>query len=291
MPTIPLALIPSLHVGRDGWRNWASIQVRHRVDASREAVRQRHIEHVVGGLTRSISGAACVVKDRDFEPTQAGLVRGQDVETAARIVFAIQREIIFEYKDGQLRRGIRAGLRVNLHRGLPGTDRSTTHAVAAGTCCNAVGGAIGRACITSLEWLCRVPWQHLDPNRRYYISVLPGDAAEPFKAGYAGAPDCSADGVAAGSCGHGMGGAPISAGQTAVKIYTQPSPYPTAKLTVFVFEDDFPLNGEHDAGGGLDSSWPRTSPAWVGSKSRSLTTQAAPEMLRVSPPTTCSICR
>ena len=92
----------------------------------------------------------------------------------------------------------------------------------------------------------------IDPNKRYYISVLPGDAADPFKAGYAGAPDCSADGVAAGSCGHGMGGAPISAGQLAVKIYTQPSPYPTAKLTVFVFEDDFPLNGEHDAGGGLD---------------------------------------
>jgi hypothetical protein len=92
----------------------------------------------------------------------------------------------------------------------------------------------------------------IDPNKRYYISVLPGDAADPFKAGYAGAPDCSADGKAAGSCGHGMGGAPISAGQLAVKIYTQPSPYPTAKLTVFVFEDDFPLNGEHDAGGGLD---------------------------------------
>ena len=41
-------------------------------------------------------------------------------------------------------------------------------------------------------------------------------------------------------------------GRQAVTIYTQPSPYPTAKLTVFVFEDDFPLNGEHDAGGGID---------------------------------------
>ncbi len=35
-------------------------------------------------------------------------------------------------------------------------------------------------------------------------------------------------------------------------VLTQPSPYPTAKLTVFVFQDDFPLNGEHDAGGGVD---------------------------------------
>ncbi len=92
----------------------------------------------------------------------------------------------------------------------------------------------------------------LDPTRRYYISVLPGDAANPFIAGYAGAPDCSPAGRAAGSCGHGMGGAPIGKGQTAVTVLTQPTPFPPAKLTVFVFEDDDPLNGEHDAGGGID---------------------------------------
>src|SRR5262249_28523920 len=92
-----------------------------------------------------------------------------------------------------------------------------------------------------------------------------GDAAEPFIAGYADAPDCSAAGVAAGSCGHGMGGAPIPAacipvppatsctGTFApVTVLTQPSPYPPATLTVFVFEDDSPLNGEHDATGGVD---------------------------------------
>jgi len=92
----------------------------------------------------------------------------------------------------------------------------------------------------------------LDATKRYYISILPGDAAQPFEAGYAGAPDCSPAGKAAGSCGHGMGGAPIATGQLAVTIFTQPSPYPPAKLSVFVFEDDFPLNGEHDAGGGID---------------------------------------
>ena len=103
----------------------------------------------------------------------------------------------------------------------------------------------------------------LDPAKRYYISILPGDAANPFAAAYGGAPDCSAAGVAAGSCGHGMGGAPIAAACTIVPpatactgtfapvtILTQPSPYPPALLSVFVFEDDFPLNGEHDAGGG-----------------------------------------
>ena len=79
----------------------------------------------------------------------------------------------------------------------------------------------------------------LDPNKRYYISVLPGDAANPFNTGN-------------GQGGHGMGGAPISAGQTAVTVLVEPSPYQTAKLSVFVFEDDFPLNGEQDGGGGID---------------------------------------
>jgi hypothetical protein len=90
----------------------------------------------------------------------------------------------------------------------------------------------------------------LDPTKRYYISVLPGDAAQPFIAGWAGAPDCA--GTQGGTCGHGMGGAPIEPGQLSVTILTEPSPYPPATLTVFVFEDDFPLNGEHDAGGGID---------------------------------------
>ncbi len=89
---------------------------------------------------------------------------------------------------------------------------------------------------------------HLDPSKRYYISVLPGDAANPFEGQ---------------ALGHGMGGAPIAAlcspapcttGSYAaappVTVLTQPSPYQTAKLSVFVFEDDFPLNGEHDSGGG-----------------------------------------
>jgi len=110
------------------------------------------------------------------------------------------------------------------------------------------------ACRTSATQLTAVDPSkvHLDPTKRYYISVLPGDAADPFNSGYGGAPDCSPAGVAAGSCGHGMGGAPIAAGQTAVLVLTEPTPNPTAKLSVFVFEDDYPLNGEHDAGGGID---------------------------------------
>jgi Bacterial cadherin-like domain len=91
---------------------------------------------------------------------------------------------------------------------------------------------------------------HLDPTKRYYISILPGDAANPFANAYGGSPSCASTPDT--TCGHGMGGAPISFGQTAVTLYTQPSPYPPSKLSVFVFEDDFPLNGEQDAGGGID---------------------------------------
>ena len=71
----------------------------------------------------------------------------------------------------------------------------------------------------------------LDPNKRYYISVLPGDAIDP---------------------GHAMGGAQIAAGQTSVQVIVEPTPLPPAKVSVFVFEDDYPMNGEHDAGGGVD---------------------------------------
>jgi hypothetical protein len=102
----------------------------------------------------------------------------------------------------------------------------------------------------------------LDPTKRYYISVLPGDAAQPFIAGYAGSPaNCSSNSGAdsstwTGNCGHGMGGAPIAKGahdsSQSIVVFTEPSPYPPATLTVFVFEDDYPLNGEHDAGGGID---------------------------------------
>src|SRR5437879_6503010 len=128
---------------------------------------------------------------------------------------------------------------------------------------------------------------HLDPSKRYYFTVLPGDAANPFEGG---------------AIGHGMGGVPIPAavrcattttgttttttctalqytGTTApppctatppatsclpggttvvpgvttpLTVFAQPTPFPPAQLSVFVFQDDFPLNGEHDGGGGVD---------------------------------------
>src|ERR1700730_7721255 len=117
---------------------------------------------------------------------------------------------------------------------------------------------------------------HLDPTKRYYISILPGDAGNTFSHG-AGAPvlvnplnpasplrpfsialDCpSGPGGAdfapgTGTCGHSMSGAPIGPAQSTVNVYLEQTPYPTSKISVFTFEDDKPLNGEHDGGGGVD---------------------------------------
>jgi hypothetical protein len=111
---------------------------------------------------------------------------------------------------------------------------------------------------------------HLDPSKRYYISVLPGDAANPFNPAYLGAPQCGTGpgttGYVAGQCGHSMGGASIppacnilggpnactssSAFTLPVTVLTLPTPFPTGSLSAIVFEDDFPLNGEQDSGGG-----------------------------------------
>src|SRR5258707_14350560 len=58
-----------------------------------------------------------------------------------------------------------------------------------------------------------------------------------------------------------MGGAPLSRSLVSpapacafhdVTVLAQPTPFPPSKLSVFVFQDDFPLNGEHDGGGGVD---------------------------------------
>ena len=100
----------------------------------------------------------------------------------------------------------------------------------------------------------------LDPTKHYYISVLPGDAANPFASANVSA-SCSSYTTSAGntasSCGHSMGGAsiiPTCVGTTctlptSVKVLVEQDPFPPAKLSVNVFEDDFPLNGEQDSGG------------------------------------------
>jgi hypothetical protein len=95
---------------------------------------------------------------------------------------------------------------------------------------------------------------HLDITKRYYLTILPGDGADAL--------DFNPQNHA-----HGMGGTPLAwnattsawispgvtpAGQSSVTVLVEPTPLQPAKLSVFVFEDDFPLNGEQDGGGGID---------------------------------------
>src|SRR5262249_21334468 len=93
----------------------------------------------------------------------------------------------------------------------------------------------------------------LDPTKHYYISVLPGDAM-----------DTDNDGN---PIGHAMGGSQlvfaggawrnaVALTATGVRVIVEPQNQQPAKVSVFVFEDDHPLNGEHDASGGIDTLAP-----------------------------------
>jgi hypothetical protein len=129
----------------------------------------------------------------------------------------------------------------------------------------------------------------LDPTKRYFISILPGDGINPSVAATGGPVDdaafpggtrpfrttggtnnlgdCTSFATPAnaagayGDCGHNMGGAPIAAGQTAVTMRLQRTPLPTAQISVFVFADDNPLNGENDAGGATGANGPAPNEA------------------------------
>ena len=58
----------------------------------------------------------------------------------------------------------------------------------------------------------------LDPSKRYFVSVLPGD-------------------------GYQLGGAPVAPGQASVAVSVNKLPIPTAQISIFVFEDNQPING------------------------------------------------
>lgn len=73
-----------------------------------------------------------------------------------------------------------------------------------------------------------------------------------------------------------MGGAPIAAGQKTVSVVLQQTPLQTAKVSVFVFEDDSPLNGEVDVHGGTDAMGSAREPASAASRSSCSMTRAAP---------------
>jgi Bacterial Ig domain len=70
----------------------------------------------------------------------------------------------------------------------------------------------------------------LDPAKHYYISVLPGDAA----------------GAADGSDGHALGGTDINPGKLSVTINSNAYPWDPAQLSIFIYEDNAPVNGQTD---------------------------------------------
>jgi len=119
---------------------------------------------------------------------------------------------------------------------------------------------------------------HLDPTKRYYISVLPGDAGNPFSNANLTA-DCTR-GVARATnpaaCGHGMGGRsdPLSSTECAHHSAGATDPFPPSKLSCICVRGRFPLNGEQDGGGGVDVLSPN-EPGLGSSTSPCLTTLAA----------------
>jgi len=96
----------------------------------------------------------------------------------------------------------------------------------------------------------------LDPTKRYYISVLPGDSGNAFITGFNTDPNVDnscLNPAAAVQCGHSMGGAtirPLTAGATtypATRVLVERNPLPTATLAVYIYEDNAPTNGQNDA--------------------------------------------
>jgi hypothetical protein len=124
----------------------------------------------------------------------------------------------------------------------------------------------------------------LDPNKHYFISIMPADGINPTVNGggspmqvdpacdpttnckmrqFDPAQDCpnpSDFAPGTGMCGHNMAGGQIGPQFLADGTPTTPAitisliqtPLPSAKIAVLVYEDDYPLNGENDAGGGVD---------------------------------------
>jgi hypothetical protein len=110
----------------------------------------------------------------------------------------------------------------------------------------------------------------LDPAKRYYISVLPGDSADPTINGndFVNDPSKPADqtdpaksttclGTAwaagagyGGSCGHTMAGASINALSGAsyppVQVLAQRNPIKPAQLSIYIYADNTPTNGQND---------------------------------------------
>ncbi len=70
----------------------------------------------------------------------------------------------------------------------------------------------------------------LDPNKWYYVNVLPMDAGD------------------GSGTGHSLGGVQLKPGTTAASVLVHKQPIPTARISISVFNDNAPINGAIDGG-------------------------------------------
>jgi hypothetical protein len=190
---------------------------------------------------------------------------------------------MYDYRPACTSPGIPAGCSATAGQHIPAICDST------GICSPAPPGVTSRPTSTP-DQVSLIKTNPDGTPARYYISILPGDAANAFNTGTATAPTANCflptattpTGQSVPACGHTMSGAPIppptctttGTGATAVTTCTFPAgvaggavtggvnaplvikppqePLQTATLTVFVFEDDWPLNGEHDGNGQIE---------------------------------------
>jgi hypothetical protein len=117
-----------------------------------------------------------------------------------------------------------------------GTSFHTSHMpVVATGCVGDVSCGVGQSAAVAPQMATQVGDVYLDPTRHYYISILPGDAGNP---------------AVDGSGGHMMGGVNVKPADIIAKatksIMVEPTPLEPAQLSIFIYEDNSPTNGQFD---------------------------------------------
>jgi len=118
-----------------------------------------------------------------------------------------------------------------------GTSFHTSHMpVIATGCVGNVSCGFGQSAAVAPQIPTNVGDVYLDPTKHYYISILPGDAGDPA--------------VVDGAPGHMMGGVNIKPADIIAKatksIMVQPTPLEPAQLSIYIYEDNSPVNGQYD---------------------------------------------
>jgi large repetitive protein len=158
-------------------------------------------------------------------PTGSGLVVNVHDETNAPITdyrWIIQEDLTFKEDPTGTPAVATRSLGTSFHRSY--MNLVASGCTGAGSCSADVGQTIRGAAVTPRA--ATSPGAvYLDPAKHYYISILPNDA---------------------GDGGHAMGGAEIKPGQLAVDVNSNTYPWVPSQLSVFIYEDNSPVNGQND---------------------------------------------